>query len=126
MINGGYINKISYKNNLFDLKQKIPFRKMTKDNTEGNTEQKAYQRFATRINQQEKSKILLVIRGYYELAEDPSYSNELWGQITDLNLTELKDLCLELCGEAINRDMIHYFLNGSRGNIGPRLYEMLK
>ena len=39
---------------------------------------------------------------------------------------KLKSFCLELCGEAINRDMIKYITTGTRGNIGSQLYQLLR
>ena len=88
------------------------------------TEQRAYYKFKTRIEQTSIDKILWTIENYYILADDPNYNN-IKDHLNGRSLDELKELCLELCGEAINRDMINYFVSGTRGNIGPQLYKML-
>jgi hypothetical protein len=90
------------------------------------TEQKAYNKFQSRINQTDRDKILRTIKNYYILTQDSNYTDELWEYICQQDLNDIKSLCLTLCGEAINRDFIQYVLKGKRGNIGPQLYQMLK
>ncbi len=91
------------------------------------TEQKAYQKFSTRIDfQTNNTKILLTIKGFYDLTNHSSYNDGMWESIARFNTKRLKSLCLELCGEAINRDMIEYIRTGTRGDIGTQLYRILK
>lgn len=91
------------------------------------TEQRAYQKFKTRIDSQsDREKILKTIEQYYILANDPCYNSEMEHQIMTGTDEQLKSFCLELCGEAINRDMIKYITTGTRGNIGSQLYQLLR
>ena len=87
------------------------------------TESKAYNKFKIRISSTDKDKILDTIKKYYELAED--YTED-YTDLSDQSIEDLKSVCLELCGESINRDMIQYLLKGIRGTIGPELYKILK
>lgn len=91
------------------------------------TEQRAYQKFKTRIDSQNnREKILKTIEQYYILANDPCYTSEMEQALINRTDEQLKSFCLELCGEAINRDMIQYITTGTRGNIGSQLYQLLR
>ena len=93
------------------------------------TESKAYNKFKIRISSTDKDKILDTIKKYYELAEDyisEEMKMKTYTYLSDQSIEDLKSVCLELCGEAINRDMIQYLLKGIRGTIGPELYKILK
>lgn len=91
------------------------------------TEQKAYEKFKTRINNQnDRVKLFDTIKQYYVLSGDPYYTPEFEDKINNMTTEDIKKLCLELCGESINRDMIEYIIKGTRGDMGQKLYKMLK
>lgn len=42
------------------------------------------------------------------------------------NFEKKRAFVLELCVEAINRDMIDFIIKGQRGNLGSQMYRILK
>ncbi|GAH12237.1 unnamed protein product, partial [marine sediment metagenome] len=72
-----------------------------------------------------RENLVTCITQFYELGEPGGLQTEFRDRMCTMPLDALKSACLELCGEAINRDMITFVKMGTRGTFGSQLYRTL-
>lgn len=99
---------------------------------EGTIEKDTYQKFKTALgtlqdNESGNSKLRSLASIYYNnaLGEIPwSSSQHNYDKIGTFE--QRRSFVLELCAEAINRDMITYIRTGKRGDLGSKMYKIVK
>lgn len=94
----------------------------------------AYRKMMDRIENATRSKWLFAIETYYNMADGETRWKNLT-EDTKRNIEcardeDLKYLCKELCGEAINRryinrDIVNWVSTGKEGELGRTLYRSL-
>ena len=92
----------------------------------------AYEKFKDGLdklqdNEADNLKLSKMAEIYYDNAVGETKWNISQHNFAKFNSFEKKrDFVLELCAEAINRDMLDFISKGQRGNLGSRMYRILK
>ena len=88
---------------------------------------KIKQRFSTLENNKDnRDKLIKALKLYYDNAEPELPWSKMGPIFESKTFYEVKDIALEISGEAINRDMIDYIRTGKRGDLATRMYNQLK
>ena len=94
-------------------------------------EKEAYVKIKRRLsmlnnNNNDRNKLIEALKLYYDNAEPELPWSKMGPIFESKTFYEVKDLTLEISGEAINRDMIDYIRTGKRGDLATRMYNQLK
>lgn len=92
----------------------------------------AYQKFKTDLkklqdNEADNLKLSKMAEIYYDNAEGETkwnISQHIFARFN--NFEDKRTFVLKLCAEAINRDMLDFISKGKRGNLGSRMYRIVK
>lgn len=79
-----------------------------------------YRKMMQAIDNGNRVKWFSAIVKFYQVAEDRDLPEGIKDQIMQYGDTEMKEMCKELCYEAINRDFVSYVSTQNEGNVGGK------
>ncbi len=122
------------KNTLFQIKMDPDLQARLNESQSQSKEKAAYDKFKTLITQSSTSGqagirnrelLVEVVKRFHDIGEPTIPWETISDQWATASIRDIKKMALELCGEAVNRDMIQYISTGIRGNFGPSLYTII-